>query len=463
MTDQPALPAPAYGPGPSAAGTPIRLLEVEIGQEIADVPLVHPQTGQRYSRALSLVRLHSRPLGFVELRSPAEVIREREYAGAIWNALGPQIVEHLREDGLPPVAALDAAGLPHAGVPPCEQDRRQFLRDAPFVSVVVATRDRPESIAACLRSLTSLAYPRYEIIVVDNVPTTSATADLIAQAYGAGTARRAGPAVHYVREDHPGPSWARNRGLLLARGELVAFTDDDVLLDPHWLTELVRGFAAGQNVACVTGPIVPRELETPAQIWLEQYGGFCKGFARRLYDLREHRPADRLYPYTVGKFGSGANMAFRTSALRTLGGFDPALGPATPALAAEDIAVFFQVIDGGYQLVYQPGAIVYHAHPKDYARFKKQVYAYGVGFSAFVTKSVIDNPRTLLNLSHKLPRGLAYALSPRSDKNQKKTPGYPRELTVAELRGMLRGPFAYLAGRWRNRVRRPRTVVEARA
>jgi GT2 family glycosyltransferase len=421
------------------------------------VSLAEPQTGRRYTRARSLVRLHTRPLGFVDLSPPAGGLTASEYATAIWDTLAPEIVGHLREDGLPPVASLGPdglPGLPRDGVPRCEQERRRFLRDAPFVSVVVATRDRPESLASCLDSLAALSYPRYEIVVVDNAPSTPATAELVERVRAGGTDGPAvRPAVRYAREDRRGPSWARNRGLDLARGEIVAFVDDDVLLDPHWLAELVRGFGAGSNVACVTGPIVPRELETPAQIWLEQYGGFCKGFARRIYDLAAHRPADRLFPYTVGKFGSGANMAFRTAALRGLGGFDPALGPATPALAAEDIALFFQVIEAGFQLVYEPGAIVYHAHSPDYARLKRQVFAYGVGLTAFVAKSVLDHPRTILKLSARLPGGLAYALHPRSGKNQKKMAGYPSELTAAELRGMLYGPVAYLRSRWQHRRR----------
>ncbi len=310
------------------------------------------------------------------------------------------------------MSGIGAAGLPLDGPAPCALARQAFLREAPFVSVVVATRDRPQSIAACLRSLGALEYPRFEVIVVDNVPTSSETRELVQQATAdrggpghPGASRPRAPVVRYAREDRPGPSWARNRGLDLARGELVAFTDDDVLLDPRWLTELVRGFGAGPDVACVTGPIVPRELETPAQIWLEQYGGFCKGFAQRVYDRRDNRPPDPLFPYTVGRFGSGANMAFRAATLRALGGLDPALGPATPTLAGEDIALFLEVVLRGHQLVYQPGAIVYHAHSRDFQRFRRQIYAYGVGLAACVTKSVLDHPGSLPDLLQSPARG----------------------------------------------------------
>ncbi len=72
--------------------------------------------------------------------------------------------------------------------------------------------------------------------------------------------------------------------------------------------------------------IVPAELETPAQVWLEQYGGFNKGFEARLFNLSNHKPASPLYPYTAGVFGSGANMAFTRAALNEIGGFDPRWG-----------------------------------------------------------------------------------------------------------------------------------------
>jgi GT2 family glycosyltransferase len=359
--------------------------------------------------------------------------------------LRAEIIVHLHRDGWLAPTALEPTGIPSTGMPPCLQERARLLANAPFVSVVVATHDRPASLAACLRSLLSLDYPNYEIIVVDNAPRTSATADVVRHTYGAVAH------VHYVREDRPGGAWSHNRGLKDVKAPLVAVTDDDVVVDRHWLAELVKGFSVAENVACVTGMIFPTELETPAQLWIEQYGGFGKGFTRRVFDLVGHRPKNPLFPYAAGAFGSGANMAFRTSVLRALGGFDPVLGAGNVACGGDDLAAFFQVITAGYTLVYEPAAIVHHRHHRNYDELRQQMYGYGVGLTAYLTKSLVDQPGLLLDVAARIPHGLVYALSSRSPKNMRKLVDYPRELTTIERKGMLYGPYAYLRGRWQTR------------
>ncbi|MGH2344227.1 MAG: glycosyltransferase, partial [Chloroflexota bacterium] len=303
---------------------PLRILEVELGRPLSAVPSHDSETGRTYTRALALVRLHGRPLGTVELRLDADEVSGEDQARAIWRSLHEEICAHLGKDGLSEPVGLGADGLQTAAAPKCIQERDAVLADAPFASIVVATHDRAADLAVSLRSLLALDYPNFEIIVVDNAPSSSATADFMRATYGDAAM------IRYVREDRPGLGRAHNRGLEDVRGEIVAFTDDDVVVDRHWLTELVKGFSVAANVGCVTGMIFPRELQTQAQLWIEQHGGFGKGYARRIFDLDENHPKSRLYPYAAGAFGSGANMAFRTPALRAMGGFDPALGAGSP-------------------------------------------------------------------------------------------------------------------------------------
>jgi cellulose synthase/poly-beta-1,6-N-acetylglucosamine synthase-like glycosyltransferase len=243
---------------------------------------------------------------------------------------------------------------------------------------------------------------------------------------------------------------AHNAGLRHATGELVAFADDDVVVDRLWLAQIAKAFNVSDRVGCVTGLILPAELESPAQLWLDGYWGFDKGFERRVFDGRR-RPDRPLHPYTAGAFGSGASMAFRTRVLRELGGFDPALGTGSPALGGDDLAAFFDVLEAGHDLVYEPTAVVRHHHRSDYASLRRQAYCYGVGLTAYLTKTLADNPRRAVELTRRAPRAVAYVLSPASAKNARRPDSFPTELTRLERRGMAVGAFAYARSRWLRR------------
>jgi GT2 family glycosyltransferase len=313
---------------------------------------------------------------------------------------------------------------------------------------VVATRERTGALAVCLDSLARLEYADYEVVVVDNDPITDDTANLIRH--------RAEPGVRYAREDRRGLAAAHNCGLQLAEGSIVAFTDDDVIVDRHWLTEVVRAFQADTDVACVTGLILPAELQTPAQILLEAHGNFSKGFEQRVLDLGVHRPADPLFPFNTGQLGSGANMSFDREMLRKSGGFDPAIGAGTFARGGDDLAAFFTVIASGLRLVYQPSAIVWHHHRRDDDSLARQAYGYGVGLGAYLTSALVNHPASVGRLFHSAPAGLAYAFRPTSPRNVYLQDIWPRHLKWLERRGLVFGPVAYGISRWRTRgARRP--------
>lgn len=427
--------------------TPARVMEIELGEPLPVIAAFDAEKENRYQRVLCLVRLHTRPLGVVEFTLEQDELDSGTCAAQIWRVLREQINEHLRQDGLPLVTILEAGGLPTTAVPLCIEEREQFLANAPFVSVIVPTHDRLELLRANLRSLAALHYPHYEVIIVDNAPTSSATADFIRQTYGDMQC------IRYLREDRPGVSWARNRGIEAARGKILAFTDDDVVVDRHWLAELIRPFGLAENVACVTGQVLPLELETPAQFWYERYGGsywfLWKGRSswwsgRHIFDLEQHRLADPLYPYRAGQFGCGASMACTADFLRKVGGFDPALGGNGPSRCAQDIAVLFQVVARGYTLVYEPTSVVYHLNRREYRALSRQIYNYGIGMTAYLTRSLLHNPRLLFDFLPKAAFAFARLLSGKATKRDEPVASYPRELTILKLKGMLYGPLAYL-------------------
>ncbi|WP_370149404.1 glycosyltransferase family 2 protein [Streptacidiphilus sp. EB129] len=359
--------------------------------------------------------------------------------------------------------------LAKAAEPVC--DRHRERRDAPealsapdpapLVSVVVATRERPTALARCLDSLARLRYPRFEVVVIDNAPVSEATWELVRTRYA--------DQVRYLREPRRGLAAAHNRGLAESLGEIVAFTDDDVLVDPDWLDALVRGFA-DPGVGCVTGLILPARLRTPTQILLEARGGFAKGFEQRRYRL-DRPPADQpLFPFTAGRLGSGANMAFRTDALRAVGGFDPATGTGTPAKGGDDLLSFFRIVVHGHELVYQPTALVWHHHRDQPQDLDGQAFGYGAGLGAYLTAAVCGEPRMLPALLRRLPSGLRHALAStappdsgsvrRSGARRSGAPpddggrtdgddgaAWSARLSWRQRRGMLYGPLGYLRAR----------------
>ncbi|MGW1883212.1 glycosyltransferase [Streptomyces sp. NPDC001970] len=324
--------------------------------------------------------------------------------------------------------------------------------DLPRTSVVVATRERAGRLAHALDSLLVQDHPDFEIVVVDNAPVTDATRDLVEHTYM--------DQVRYVREPVAGLAAAHNRGVAAADGSVIAFTDDDVVADPHWLTALGTPFAEDPRIGCVTGLILPAQLTTPAQILLESHGGFAKGFAPRTYDPARPPADEPLFPFTAGRFGSGANMAFRTGALKAVGGFDPATGTGTPARGGDDLYAFARILADGHRLRYTPDALVWHHHRETPQDLRNQAYGYGAGLTAYLTALLARRPALLPALLARVPRGLAHARAMTAHREggegvpgEHGTPTYPwpRSLSRLERRGMLYGPLGYAKARRRVR------------
>ncbi|MEJ8635432.1 glycosyltransferase [Streptomyces sp. MS2.AVA.5] len=358
--------------------------------------------------------------------------------------------------GEDPATTVAAAARAHLkGTRPAAEDRPAGPADGPppRVSVVIATRERADQLARALDSLLVQDHPGFEIVVVDNAPVTGATQDLVEHKYA--------DRVRYAREAVPGLAIAHNRGVAVAEGEVIAFTDDDVVADRQWLSALTAPFAADPGLGCTTGLILPAKLGTPAQILLESHGGFAKGFAPRTYDPADPPADEPLFPFTAGSFGSGANMAFRASALRAIGGFDPATGTGTPARGGDDLYAFVSVLAAGHRLRYTPEALVWHHHRETWRDLTNQAYGYGAGLTAYLTALLVRRPALLPALLRKLPRGLAHArtITAHRDSEGAVVPGahgaqdhpWPRHLSRLERRGMLAGPFGY--ARARRRVR----------
>jgi GT2 family glycosyltransferase len=309
---------------------------------------------------------------------------------------------------------------------------------------VVCTRDRPDRLRSCLHALSQQDHPRYDITVVDNAPSSDATARLVEGISSPVPVRR-------IVEPQPGLSRARNTGLRATTAGLIAFLDDDELPDEHWLSELALGFQVGPAVGCVTGMILPASLETRAQAWFEEYGGHSKnrGFTQLIFDPLDRSSQHPLYP--LPPYGAGGNMAFRREALLAVGGFDLALGAGTLAKAGEDTAAFADIMLEGYQLVYQPSALLWHNHHQDFTDLQRQLYGYGAGLTAYFVRMLIRRPKVLGQLLALAPRGIRDLLARDSQRFVSMQAEFPQELLAEHRRGMLRGLTAYPRAVWRQR------------
>ena len=371
---------------------------------------IHPLPGcEGYAAARLLVRLRGRPVGWLIVPTRgAPVLSELELRLRVGEELGWGLV----------AAALGRALTP----------ARQPSRTA--ISVVVCTRDRPALLRRCLRSLLELDGDEHEIVVVDNAPSSEATARLAATF-----------PVRYVREDRPGLDWARNRGLAEARHSLVAYTDDDAVVDPGWLHALRLAFD-DPDVAGVTGLVAPLELESEAQNWFElRYGGMGKGLVPRSFVPGTLSPEELL---AVHHAGVGANMAFRRQVLEGLGGFDTALDVGTPAQGGGDLDLFHRLLAAGHLLRYAPDALVWHQHRRTMPELWRQLYQDGRAFGVYLLRRwrSADVPRRDV-LRFTLRRWVPWLVG-RCVLGLLGRGALPQPLLYAGLRGALAAPRAYL-------------------
>jgi glycosyltransferase involved in cell wall biosynthesis len=238
----------------------------------------------------------------------------------------------------------------------------------PTTTVIICTKDRPNSLARCLASLPKQTLVPNQIVVVDNGSADARTREVAAAA-----------GVEYVREDKPGLDSARNAGLRVARGEIIAYTDDDVQLHVRWLERLVGAFDQPEVMA-VTGLVLPAELETAAQRHFETYWKFGRGY-RRLDFGPNFFAADRRYGCPAWEIGAGANMAFRRETFAAAGPFDERLDVGAAGCSG-DSEYWHRVLSRGWTCRYEPSAVVYHYHRKDFDGLSSQIFHYMRGHAA---------------------------------------------------------------------------------
>lgn len=218
------------------------------------------------------------------------------------------------------------------------------------ISIVICTYNRAGSLQRTLDSITAMSVPEdllWEVIIVDNNSQDN-TREIVDEFKA-----NSGLDVVYAFEGEQGLSYARNRGILKAKGEIVAFTDDDVVIDERWLVHLHEAFEI-HNPAVVGGRVLIQS-ELPAPGWFSKgvsdpLGGFDRGDNMII--------ADSQYS---GLVGIGANMGFRRRVFDTYGFFRTDLGRKGNTLGmGEETELYWRIKNRGEKCIYYPHATVYH-------------------------------------------------------------------------------------------------------
>jgi glycosyltransferase involved in cell wall biosynthesis len=245
------------------------------------------------------------------------------------------------------------------------------------VTVVVPTRDRPQQLSRCLDALRAALRPGDQLIVADSASTRGAEVAAVAVAAGA----------EVVRCELPGVGRARNAGWRAGHGDIVLFTDDDVVVDGGWRDALSAAVATHPDAGFVTGRILPPAGEAPS---------------RDVAIKRDDEPAT-YDAASVGNLGHGASLGTRRQVLEELGGWDESLGIGGRFGAAPEHDFFDRCFALGLTGRFEPAALAWHSQWRGPRRLLLLDARYGYGSGARIAKLMrTDNHRARLVLSDNL-------------------------------------------------------------
>jgi glycosyltransferase involved in cell wall biosynthesis len=222
------------------------------------------------------------------------------------------------------------------------------MTDNPLVTIAVCTYNRARLLSLCLESLSKLKFDfsKTEVLVIDNNSTddTAAVCQTAVATFPQLT-------IRHIKEYNQGVGFARTRGAQEAKGDIVAYIDDDCLADENWLIVIAEFYTAHPDAMSSGGKITPRFL-VPMANW---YGKYFWGLVGN-YDLGK-----TVFQMTGVRYPAGANMHFRKAAFIKYGAFDGKLGRSGSSLmAGEEKAMYLKLIAAREKVYYLPGAVVYH-------------------------------------------------------------------------------------------------------
>ncbi len=241
------------------------------------------------------------------------------------------------------------------------------------ISVIICTRDREETIGQALESVAQCDYPTFDVHVMDQ-STRSATRECV-EALAARFAQKV--VIHYHFLDKAGLSRASNAGMRVSEGDVIAFTDDDVIVPTDWVSSIARAFAADAEAGLLYG-----QVKVPAELVEQVKQGLV--VPSLTWEKRE-----RLHKSSYFKiWGMGANFAVRRAILATVGGFDEALGGGAPLRSSQDFDFAYRTFLKGHAILLEPTVMVDHYGTRTADQWPATMANYGIGDGAFYSKHV---------------------------------------------------------------------------
>ena len=239
------------------------------------------------------------------------------------------------------------------------------MSDYPNVSVIIPVYNAERTIKNCLNSVVSLNYPKkyFEIIIVNN-NSTDKTADILHEFQDS---------IKVLDEKQRGASAARNRGITASKFDLIAFTDSDCIVDVNWLSEIISPLDK-DNVGVAGGRIL---AWNPVN-YIEKYGEI----------IHDH---EKSINYFKPQYAITMNWASRKSVLLDAGLFNISL------TRCQDVDMSFKIIQSGYDIIYNPDALVYHRNEKTLTGLLNEGYIHGL----WSVKLIMEHKEFLGNFGYK--------------------------------------------------------------
>src|SRR3990170_901857 len=204
------------------------------------------------------------------------------------------------------------------------------------ISLIICTRNRIQLLKTCLQSIPQSSIDFHEVVVIDQSSDTANTEELL-------------PIINnlrYIPTETQGLSWARNLGIKVSTGDIIAFTDDDCIMTDGWAEAIIKEFQRDPHIMAVYGRVLP----------------FFNGLQPRKMLAIQLNNQHQEYKKLVNpwKFQSGNNMALRREVFAEIGYFDELLGPGAELRNCDDADMAYRLLRHGLRVVYTPKAIIYH-------------------------------------------------------------------------------------------------------